>query len=163
LNPKKHDTDSTGQGSFQSGIQVVFQKAFCPKDPHPFRIRGSIGYFIPSAVAVKGLNYYGGDPKTRGTVYLGKYFSGFFYGEYALSRTWALACEFNYLQGDKGRFIRKSTTKIEAPSFNQWSILPEIQHTYTENLGIILGGWFTIAGKNSPAFSKVFCAVLLLF
>ena len=163
LDPKKKDTDSTGQGSFQSGIQFVFQKAFHAKESHPFRIRGSIGYFVPSAVAVKGLNYYGGDLTTRGTVYLGKYFSGFFYGEYALSRTWALACEFNYLQGKNGKFSKKNGTKIVVPSFNQWSILPEIQHTYTENLGIILGGWVTVAGKNSPAFSKAFCAVLFLF
>ena len=59
--------------------------------------------------------------------------------------------------------LKKNGTKIVVPSFNQWSILPEIQHTYTENLGIILGGWVTVAGKNSPAFSKAFCAVLFLF
>lgn len=163
LDSKKKGTDSTGQGSYQTGIQFVFQKAFLTKESHPFRLRGSIGYFVPSSVTVKGLNYYGGDPTTRGTVYLGKYFSGFFYGEYALSRTWALACEFNYLQGEKGGFTKKRGLKIEVPSFSQFSILPEIQHTYTENLGIIFGGWVTLAGRNSPAFSKVFCAVLFLF
>ena len=163
FNPDKHGTDSTGQGSFQTGIQFIFQKAFLVKNPHPFRIRGSVGYFVPSAVAVKGLNYYGGSQKTRGTVYLGNYLSSFFYGEYALSRTWALACEFNYLQGGNGSFSKTRGPEIEVPSFSQWSIIPEIQHTYTENLGIILGGWFTVAGKNSSAFSKVFCAVLLLF
>lgn len=163
LDPKKNGTDSTGQGSFKSGIQFVFQKAFRAKEPHPFRIRGSIGYFIPSPIAVKGLNCYGGDFTTRGTVYLGKYFSGFFYGEYALSRTWALACEFNYLQGEGGKFSKKTGRKIDIPSFNQWSFLPEIQHTFTQNVGVILGGWFTVAGKNSPAFSDIFCAVLLLF
>ncbi len=163
FDPKKKGTDSTGQGSFQTGIQFVFQKAFLATETHPFRLRGSIGYFVPSSVTVKGLSYYGGDPTTRGTVYLGKYFSGFFYGEYALSRTWALACEVNYLQGEKGGFAKKRGSKIEVPSFNQLSILPEIQHTYTENLGLILGGWFTVAGKNSIAFSKIFGAVLFLF
>lgn len=163
LDPKKKGTDSTGQGSFQTGVQFVFQKAFRMKDPHPFRLRGSIGYFVPSSVTVKGLNCYGGDPTTRGTAYLGKYFVGFLYGEYALSRTWALACEMNYQQGESGKFKRKQGMKIEVPSYNQLSILPEIQHTYSENFGIIIGGWFTVSGKNSPAFGKVFGSVLFLF
>lgn len=163
LDQKKKGTDSTGQGSFQTGIQFVFQKAFLSKESHPFRLRGSIGYFVPSAVTVKGLNYYGGDPKTRGTAYLGKYYVGFLYGEYALSRTWALACELNYQQGEKGKFTRKKGIEIKIPSFNQLSVLPEIQHTFTENFGIIIGGWFTVSGKNSLAFSKVFGSVLFIF
>ncbi len=163
LNPKKNGVDSTGQGSFQTGVQFVFQKLFSAKAKHPFRLRGSVGYFVPSSVDIKGFNSYGGDAQTNGTIYPGKYFSGFLYGEYALSRTWALACEFNYLQGKKGGYSKKMGSIIEVPSFNQLSILPEIQHTYTENLGIVLGSWLTVAGKNSLAFSKVFCAVLFLF
>jgi hypothetical protein len=163
LSPQKMGTDSTGQGSFQTGIQFVFQKAFLAKKSHPFRLRASIGYFVPSAVAVKGLNCFGGDSRTKGTVCLGKYYSGFLYGEWALSRRWAVACEFNYLEGEKGRFTRKSGMEITIPSFRQLSFLPEIQHTYTENVGIIVGGWFTVSGKNSPAFGKVFGSALFIF
>jgi len=163
LSPKKNRADCTGQGSFQTGIQLVSQKLFHSKTNHPFRLRGTLSYFVPSAVNVNGLNFYGGEVQTKGTIYPGKYFSGFLYGEYALSRRWALACEFNYQQGENGRFSKKKGTKINVPSFNQMSILPEIQHTYTENLGIVLGGWFTVTGKNSQAFSKVFGAVLFLF
>lgn len=163
LDPQKKGTDSIGQGSFQTGIQFVFQKLFQAQELHPFRLRGSIGYFVPSPVNVKGLNCYGGNSQTKGTVYPSTYFSGFFYGEYALSRRWALACEFNYQQGNKGKFSRKKGPRIRVPSFNQFSILPEIQHTFAENLGVILGGWFTVAGKNSSAFSRVFSAILFLF
>ena len=163
INPRRKGTDSTGQGSFQTGIQFVFQKAFLSKGSHAFRLRGSIGYFVPSAVDVKGINCYGGEFNTRGTVYPGNYYIGFLYGEYALSRTWALACELNYQQGDRGRFSKINGNEINVPSSSQFSILPEIQHTYTENLGIIIGGWFTAAGKNSSAFNKLFFSVLFLF
>lgn len=163
LDSKKKGTDSTGQGSYQTGIQCVFQKAFLTKKTYSFRLRGSMGYFFPSAILVKGLNYYGGNSKTKGRVYLGKYFNGFLYAECALSRTWALACELNYQQGERGGFTRKSGIGIKIPSFNQLSILPEIQHTLTENFGIIIGGWFTVLGKNSPAFNKIFGSVLFLF
>ncbi|MBS0620988.1 MAG: hypothetical protein JSS61_05980 [Verrucomicrobia bacterium] len=163
LSLKKRGADSTGQGSFQTGVQCVFQKAFCMNKSHSFRLRGSIGYFVPSAVVVKGLNCYGGDTNTKGTIYLGNYYTGFLYGEYALSRTWAFACELNYQQGENGKFTKMRGPKIQVPSFNQLSVLPEIQHTYSENLGIIFGGWFTVSGRNSSAFGKIFGAVLFLF
>lgn len=163
LNPKKNGTDLTGQGSFQSGIQLVAQKLFRSKEKHPFRLRSSAGYFIPAPVTVHGVNYYGGNHQTRGKVYPGQYFSGFLYGEYALSRRWALACEFNYQQGMKGKFLRRQGEKIKVPSFTQVGVLPEIQHTYSENFGVILGGWFTVAGRNSMAFNEVFGAFLFLF
>lgn len=163
LSTKKYGTDLTGQGSFQSGLQIVSQKLFWSEGKHPFRLRGSAGYFVPAPVSVQGINYYGGDSKTKGKVYPGQYFSGFVYGEYALSRRWAIASELNYQQGAPGRFSKRRGAPIDVPQFVQISILPEIQHTFSENMGVIVGGWFTLAGKNSYAFGNVFCAVLLLF
>lgn len=163
LNPRKNKTDLSGQGSYQSGIQLVLQKLFRSNQQHPFRLRGSVGYFVPSPVSVKGLNYYGGSSETLGRIYPGQYLSTFFFGEYALSRRWNLACELNYQQGKSGRYRRKKGENIMVPSSTQISILPEIQHTYSKNLGIIVGGWFTLTGKNSAAFSQAFGSVLILF
>lgn len=163
LNPKRKGTDSTGEGSFQSGLQLVIQKLFFGKEKHPLRLRGSIGFFAPSSVFVKGINYYGGDPTTRGTVLPGNYLMGFAYGEFALNSQWAIACEVNYFQGKKGQFLRNSGPDINIPAYSQFSILPEIQHTFSENFGIIIGGWFTLAGKNSQAFNTLFFTALFIF
>ena len=114
LSPKKNRADCTGQGSFQTGIQLVAQKLFFSRTNHPLRLRGTLSYFIPSPVNVNGLNFYGGEVQTKGTIYPGKYFSGFLYGECSLSRRWAIACEFNYQQGENGRFSKKRGIKIDA-------------------------------------------------
>lgn len=163
LNPKKNGADCTGQGSYQTGAHLAIQKTFHSHRKHPFRFRGSIGYFIPSAVTIKGLNYYGGDSKTRGIIYPGNYWISFFYGEYALSRRWAIGCESNYITTNKGEFKKKKGAKISVPLNNQFSIFPQIQHTYTENIGIIVGTWITLSGKNSEAFAKLYGTVLFLF
>ncbi len=113
LNPRKKGTDSAGQGSFQTGVQFVFQKLFAAKKNHPFAFRGCIGYFVPSSVNVKGINFYGVETDTDGTIYPGKWFTGFFYGEYALSRRWAIACELNYEEGEKGRFTRRRGKEVK--------------------------------------------------
>jgi len=163
LNVQKKGTDLTGQGSFQTGVQFVFQKLFAGDKKHPFRARGTVGYLVPSALHVRGLNFYGGDAKTRGTVYPGEYLVAFIFGEFALSRRWAIACEANYQQGRKGHYKKERGTTLKIPSFDQLSVLPEIQHTYNANFGVVIGSWLTISGKNSYAFQTVFGAALFLF
>jgi hypothetical protein len=163
LDPSKHGTDLTGQGSFQTGIHLAFQKLLHPIKGHDLRLRWTFGYFIPAAVHVSGFNYMGGNAETKGKIYPGPYFSGYLCGEYALSRRWAICVESNYQIGAPGRFSRGKGPNIKVPSFRQVSLAPEIQHTFTPDLGILIGAWFTVAGKNSIAFTNYFISILYSF
>lgn len=163
LNPRRNGTDCTGQGSYQTGVHFAAQKLFWAESAHPFRMRADFGYFFQSSVQVKGFNYYGGNRKTKGIVHPNKFFTIYLFGEFSLSRTWALGCELNYQHGSKGKFSRKRSVEIEVPAFNQFVIYPEIQHTISNNSAIILGGAFTISGKNSTAFKSFLFAFLHLF
>ena len=163
LNPRKNGTDSTGQGSFQTGIHFAFQKLFHPIKNHDFRLRWTLGYFIPAPVHANGFIYLGGSAETRGKIYPGQYFSGYLCGEYALFRQWAICIESNVQIGVKGRFFRKKGPIIEVPSFSQISIAPELQRTFTPNLGILMGAWLSAAGKNSAAFKDYFVSILYSF
>lgn len=163
LNPKKNGTDSTGEGSFQTGVHAVFQKLFNRQGKHPIRIRADVGYFIPAAVSVKGLNCYGGTPQTDGKAYPGNYFVGFLFGELALTDRSAVALELNYQHGWRGKFSGQQNTKMNFASFEKFWALPEFQYTLTEKIGLIFGGWFTLAGKNTTAFRGGFASVLFLF
>jgi hypothetical protein len=71
--------------------------------------------------------------------------------------------EANYQQGRKGGFSRKRGIEIEVPAFSQLSLAPEIEHTLSPNLAFILGAWFTVKGKNSPAFRTYFLNALWIF
>jgi len=163
LNPQKKGTDCSGQGSFQTGAHFLLQKLFFAHEEHPLQIKLSIGYFIPSSVQVRGLNYFGGSSKTRGTVHPGRYSTNYFFAQYAVSRKLALACEMNYQTGEKGRFSRKRGPKIEVLSFNQWSIIPEVQYTFSPHIGLVAGNWSTFAGKNSTVFTAFFTSILFCF
>lgn len=163
LNPKKHGTDCTGQGSYQTGVHFAAQKLFFAESAHPFRMRGDFGCFVQSSVHVEGFNYYGGDRETNGIVYPNKYFTAFLFGEYSLSRTWALGCEINYQLSNKGRLSRKNGADFAVPAYNQLIVYPEIQHTISSNSALIFGGAFTVSGKNSSAFRSILFAFLHLF
>lgn len=163
LDPDKHSTDSSGKGSFQTGIHLAFQKIFHSKKDHDFGLRWTFGYFIPAPVEVTGFNCYGGNAETKGIVYPGQFFSGYLCGEYALSRTWAICVESNYRFGGRGKYSKKKGPDIDVPSFSQISIAPEIQHTFTSKLGTIIGAWITVAGKNSESFRDYFISILYSF
>lgn len=163
LRANMHGGDSTGQGSFQTGIHFAFQKVFHPFENHDFRLRWTFGYFVPAPFKVSGRNYLGGSERTKGKVYPGQFFIGYICGEYALSRRWALCIESSYQFGHQGKFSRKRGPRIEVPEFSQITIAPEIQHTFSPDLGMIMGAWVTITGKNSVAFRNYFVSFLYSF
>lgn len=57
FNPSKNGTDATGQGSFQTGMHLAFQKLFHISKGHDFRLRWTLGYFFPASVQVKGYSH----------------------------------------------------------------------------------------------------------
>ena len=159
----KEGADITGQGSFQTGIHFAFQKLFNFFKERDFRLRWTMGYFIPSKTHVTGLNVFGGDLETRGIVSPGHFFIGYITGEYALSRTWSIGCESNYLYGFKGHFEKYAGPNIDVPEFKQISIAPELGHSFSKTSGMLLGSWFTISGMNTIAFRTFFISYLKVF
>jgi hypothetical protein len=163
LNPNKHGTDSTGLGSFQTGVHFAMQKLMHVQKNHDLRIRGTLGYFVPASVGVTGLNCYGGNSNTKGDVYPGQYLIGYLCGEYGLSNRCSIALESNYKKGWKGGFKKRKGLDIKVPAYDQFSLAPEFQYTFTPNTGMLVGSWFTVAGKNSMAFRSYFIMILWVF
>lgn len=163
LDPKKKGCDITGQGSFQTGIYFTCEKQFYTKNDDHLSIRTCLGYFIPTAVSVRGFNYYGGSANSLAIVYPGNSLSFFLLGEYALTSKWAIACEFNYLKGWKGCSFTERGEEINVPRYSQITLNPQIQYTFTRSFGLMIGCWFTVSGENSPAFTSFFISSLYIF
>ncbi len=43
---------------------------------------------------------------------------------------------------------------MKAPSSEQWSLAPAIEYDWSTHFGVISGVWFTVAGRNAPAFAN---------
>lgn len=161
-NPGKHNIDITGEGCFQTGVNLIFQKFFPRNNSHHIRISGSVGGILPSSTRVKGNNYYGITTGSSAKVKPGICFNSFFVFEYAFTRTWGMTIESNFFAQAKGK-KSKNEELISVPALYEFSIAPEIQHTFSENFGMSLGGWFSVAGKNSNAFAQGFLSLLYIF
>ncbi len=154
-NPKKHGTDLTGQGSYQSGINFNFQKTFKLAPEQYFRLRWSLlGILYPSSVHIEGISTYGGAPGTGGKIYPGRNYTFFLSGEYSITHNWAFAFDTQYVYSSHDRFSgrQRSSLSVGNPSSHQINFTPSIEYNYSANFGIIGGAWFTLAGKNSTQF-----------
>lgn len=169
LNPKKMGIDSTGLGSFQLGPVFIVQKLFYPGNNY-LALKATLGYLFPSSVKVKGFNSYGGGKNTKGTVTPGQTLTAFLTSEYSISQRWGWGCDAMFthqrksvFHGSPGTTKEGAPAKVGHPSSTQISLAPFIEHSFSPNMGILSGSWFTIAGKNAFAFASVFFAFLYVF
>jgi hypothetical protein len=170
LNPRKRDIDLTGNGAFETGLHFAFQKLFPLGATHCLSIRGDVGYFFPSLVSVQGLNHYTGLFNVKGKIRPGQVLRGYLTLECSISAQWNVCCETFYQYQQNGHFSGKVKAKddgsrahVKVPATAQLLVAPEIEHTITPNVGIIIGSAATVFGKNAPAFYSAFVAVLYLF
>jgi len=175
LNPKNQLIDATGFGSFQTGPVLAFCKLLHFSNSS-LALRGSLSYLFPIIVHVKEFNLYGGGYKTKGKVKPGQTFNPIFSIEYSFHKQWTLAFETemifqrsSHFTGRKGFTSLGEPAKTGLPPLLQISFAPEIEYVFEPKAGAdptsgFLGGfWFTLAGKNSPAFASLFFAFTHLF
>ena len=162
LNAHKHLTDSGGSGSFTTFCGITFGKLLYFTSAHFLNIRANVSYQLPAPVHVKGFNSYGGGGETDGTIYPSQTlsFDGAF--EYTLTRNWILACDVVGAWSSPTRFSGElgPSASLNSPhSSIQISIAPAIEYNWSDALGVIIGPWWTLAGKNSNKFYSIVAAV----
>jgi hypothetical protein len=165
LDPNKEGIDSTGEGSFQTGIYLAYQKGFKYDTNHAFNLAGAVGYFVLSSVKIKGMSFYGGTPTSKGRVYPGNLISIFSSGEFEISKHVALAYDSNCRINLSGKYKSKtgSDSSVKALQIVTFMVTPEIEITISEKAGFLIGPWFNFAGQNTPAFASVFVAFMVIF
>lgn len=164
LDPKKKGTDVSGGGSYQTFMAIVFGKLFHLWDVHFMTARLNLQYTLPSATYLKGFNAYGGGYGTKARFFPAQNFEFDFGVEITLAKRWALACDLvgtlagkTHFSGDPGKNADGTKAALGTRSSAQFSLAPAIEYNWSANLGIIGGGWFTFAGRNSARFwSSVF-------
>lgn len=169
FDPDKLDLELTGQGAFQTGPVLAFQKLFYfPKSF--FAIRGSAGYLFPTPVNVRGFNTFGGGFGTKGRVKVGQILTIFLSGEYSFSQNWVFAFDTEILYQRTSRFSGRAGVDLSgrpATVGNSWllqcSFAPEIEYNFSAKMGILWGLWFTLFGRNSNAFGSAFFAFAYVF
>lgn len=170
FDPDLFGLDQTGQGAIQLGFQFAFQKLFyLPKNF--FLLNGGFGYLYPFDANVKGFNAFGGGFETKGKIRPGETLVAYLGGEYSLNQRWVISLdsEFFYqtetssFRGKLGTTRLGEIAEIGLPPKTQISLNPFVEYNFNAHSGLLMGTWFTIAGRNTPAFAAILLAYLYIF
>lgn len=159
LSLKDLGTDAGGGGTWHPTVSIVFAKLFTFNPTHFLSTRFFCGYTFPNSAHLKGLNVYGGDPTTHGTVHPGNSLTAIAALEYTWSPHWAFACDFQYLHQNKTRFHGDTLAPVGGPSLEEFSIAPAFEYNWSAYVGMIAGVWFSLAGRNTAEFVSGVVAV----
>jgi hypothetical protein len=159
LQPFKEKSDALGAGSFASQIALNASHLYQIRGIHYLGVLLDIRYRIFAPVHVHEFNAYGGTSHTNGRVFPGQLLQinqGF---QYSLSKKWTFATDFRYRHQSRRRFSGFSGTTAQNPSGNmkkpasdQFIFAPQIEYSWTADIGAIAGAWFTFAGHNTEKF-----------
>ena len=148
--------DGFGSGVYTAKEGILFQSLFDTAGHHPVRLRFYGAAYEPvSNVSVQGNSVYGTSQGFHGTAIPG--FSsvlGIGAG-YGLDQNWVLAFDLVqnfanglHLQGANAG----SVTDTHGTSSATLAVAPAIECNFTDNLGIIAGVEFSVAGRNTPSY-----------
>ena len=170
FDPAKSDLQSTGSGAFTTTIGYGATRTYYLGGVHYLAWRTNLAYSISSKVSVEGFNSYGGGYGTNGYVYPGNSFTWLFGAEYSMNTNWVLSCDVQYTNSDRNKFRGTAGTSksggvavSSAPSSDFWALAPALEYNWNEHIGLIAGSWFTVAGRNAPAFTSFVAALNIYY
>lgn len=159
LNPKKKGVDVSGTGSFRTSAGLVIGEMFHLKGAHFLIARLLLFYELPAPVELRGFNAYGGGYGTKARFFPAQNWQADLGVELTLTKNWVLACDFvgswavaTRFSGNPGRAADGSPAALGIGPSSQYALAPAIEYNWSENLGMIGGSWFTVAGHNAPRF-----------
>ena len=152
-------TDAGGMGAYLTIVGLTFGKIIHIYDVHHLSLRLNLNAIFKGRARVKGFNSFGGDSSTFGKVHIGSTFilqSSF---EYNFTRNWVLACDFQAIYSGRDKFHGRTFIPVGGPSETLYSFAPAIEYNFSDPLGVIVGSWFTVNGRNAPRFVSLVAAV----
>jgi hypothetical protein len=153
LSPKKNNTDASGEGAYYQVLGLAATKLWHLSDYHYFEFRLAASAFFAPPVHIRGLSFYSPEIPLKAKVYNGVLYAFFSSVQANLTRHVALACDFLYKHKNRNR-LKTENGYIKRPSNENFSIAPSVQYNFTQDIGIIGGVWFSVAGRNSYSFTQ---------
>jgi len=158
FDPDKTDIESTGNGAYQLGPVLAYQKLYAHTHSY-FVLHWSLGYIFPFKANVKGFNTYGGGYGTDGTIRPSQTFYAFLSGEYAYAKHWVFAWDSfifyntatSSFSGTPGVQANGKPAETGLDYSININLSPQIEYNFSETSGLLFGVWATVAGRNTDA------------
>lgn len=156
--------DAIGTGSYTTFLGLIANKV-CANTPHPFMITLDLYLSYFTVADVEGLNLFiMSDPFLEGSITPGLAFATDLAFEYKLNPAWSIAVDFYYQHQNRSYFLDRNTDIfVTLPDSTLFSIAPAIGYVLNEKRSFLIGGWFTVTGRNAPAFDSLVATIYFGF
>jgi hypothetical protein len=152
----KHDelgdrpTDGMGSGAYSAMLGVYSQYFFWMPNGRLLRTRLNVSQTFFDNADVSDVSVYGTEQGFRGRAKPGDSFVATLAGEYSITRAWVLALDLQYQRDAGTRLIGNTADANRAFSTREAiSIAPAVEYNFNGSIGLIVGGIWTIAGRNT--------------
>lgn len=170
LDPAYNGADASGEGSYQTVIGLNFQHLMQFNDINYLRTRFIVTGLYAASTTLNGSSIYGGSRSTDGNIRPGNFYSFDLAGEFTLTQNWVLVMEgfsshrgSTHFTGFPGRNEDRTLSKVGRGMVINYSIAPAIEYNFNQNVGIIAGRWFSLAGRNTANFVTYAVAINAFF
>lgn len=157
LDPRFSGGDAVGFGAFNTFFSLIIQKFYEGK--HPFNWTLNLYYYLPSRVRIKGASVYLNAVDVKGKVRPGVEFAADLAFEYKFNQPWGMGLDIYFQQQNRSSFHNdRADFELLLPPFLPSSYLlslaPSIEFNISDKAGMLAGSWFTVSGRNTPAFAS---------
>lgn len=163
LDPELSGTDVGGQGAYVTTVGLSISKLFKLGCNRFLGFRCNWTASLPGPTKIRGISIYGGTNNTRGKIHQGP--SLFFVAgaEYTVTQRFSLACDFLAQHSPRKRFKGVTEIPIRPGETISFSFAPAFEYNWSSDVGMIIGAWFSVAGKNSGRFINGVAAINYYF
>ena len=166
----KHDelgdrtSDGIGSGAYSAMVGVYSQYFFWLPNGRLLRTRLNVSRTFFDNADVSDVSVYGTEQGFRGRAKPGDSFVATLAGEYSITRAWVLAFDLQYQRDARSRLIDDATGANSTFATREAiSIAPAVEYNFNSRVGIIVGGIWTLAGRNTEANLTPVVAVNMVY
>lgn len=151
-------SDGLGSGAWTTTLGLYSQSYFWLPNGRILRARFNVSQALSTSVRVQDGSVYGTSTGFRGHAHPGGSTFVDAAAEYSLTRKWVLALDATYRYNDTTRvagysILSPTPAAIQMDSGSGYAVglAPAVEYNWKHNLGVLLGAYLIVAGRNTSA------------
>lgn len=170
FNVKRGDMEKTGSGCFSTQLALFFYKGYLLSSNWFLNTTIEVQYQINSSIKVKGFHSYGGGFGTQGKLIVGNDWQTLLNVQLLYGKGIIFSLDALYEHHDASAFYGNpglnffgKHCKTHQNSSERVSIAPSVAYQFPSNVGIMIGSWISLAGRNAEEFRQYVANVFYIF
>ena len=156
-----------GNGADMDSFGLLYQQVAWLPNGRPLRWRATMAYTLtPDRVNLTSTSVYGTPSDFSGYARLGSGLGISTSVEYSIDRHWVLAMDVAFNRASAGRLTGTSQGQAynrQNPYTRVYSVAPAVEYNFNGNIGVIAGVEFSVAGRNTSAYTTPQVAINMVF